>query len=224
MKPTSHRIPLTPAERAFVVSVLDAAAIEDRAAAIASVIKAWPEENGMVEIVLLDEDRKVVCEQLGSSRGRRGVCGRHDRDRLPLFDDEDHVFTAGRATLAGTKVRDLWLAFAEYEVDVMAAREILVRVRRRPPVHRAPQARRPLRPRCRALYAHRMHTGEAPPDAVRPPRTGDHDLGWREDPPEGATPASEPGNRAPGPSAIGVDHSLAPSHHEGASKLFAGSQ
>jgi hypothetical protein len=85
-KSTSQKIPLTPTERAFVVSVLDAAAIdavrlretprnfapfidamltnEDRAGAIAAVVKSWPEEDGMVEIVLVDDGR---C--------RRGLAG-----------------------------------------------------------------------------------------------------------------------------------------------------
>lgn len=145
-KPESHRIALTPAERAFVVDVLDAAAQdavrlretprevavytnamltnEGRAGAIAAVIKAWPVgDDGMIEIVLLDDDRKVFHDLMNRTPPARGTpCRGPD-----LFDSDDHTFTRAGAKLTGNEIGRLRRMFWDYELDIMAAREILLR-------------------------------------------------------------------------------------------------
>ena len=127
-KQTVHQIPLTPAERAFVVALLDAAKSEERAASIAAVVKAWPEEDGMAEIVLIDDDRKVVRGLLQRDRDRRRSDSRQSRRQLPQVDPyehEDYVFNVGNASLTGKEILNLMLAFDDYELDIMTARRIL---------------------------------------------------------------------------------------------------
>ncbi len=128
-KPTVHQIPLTTAECAFVVAVLDAATSEERAASIAAVVKAWPEEDGNAEIVLIDDDRKVVRGLLQRDRDRRRSDPRQSRRQLPLaldpYEHEDYVFNVGNASLTGKEILNLMLAFDDYELDIMTARRIL---------------------------------------------------------------------------------------------------
>jgi hypothetical protein len=148
-KPQSHTIPLTPPERAFVVAVIDDAvkvaadmraaprqvcvvtdgmlADEDCAGAVVPMIARWPEEDGMVEIVLLDEPRAAVQRLLGRSRERRRASNRRDRRRLPLFETDDQTFIAGAAALTGREIGRLERMFGDYKLDLPTAREILLR-------------------------------------------------------------------------------------------------
>ena len=124
MKPTVHKITITLRERTFVVAVLNEAACRtpsddkmvrhyEAARRLAPAIKAWPDNEGKVELVMSCADSRSVRALLDEVRHIHHVAlGRpRAQQKLAILSSPDYEFRCGDAVLSGAEARQLQLKF-----------------------------------------------------------------------------------------------------------------